>query len=227
MFIDPKMNFIHHVKTLIKKLSCALFFMQTAKNMLSVKSLKFIYNSIFHSHLIYGIQMWGSGPKYLTNELFKLQKKAIRLIHNARYNSHTESLFKKSCILPLPDLIEFFRLQFMQRYTQGFLPRMFDNMWINANAHFQAGEIQYALRNRDNFYLPLCRLSSLDAHPYFLFPRIWHEFNIEDIKIIRDKNEFNRKLKDFYLAKLKSDYTCNRLLCPHCHIPRVSDSSSD
>ena len=55
IFIDPKLNFKFHVEKLLKKLSSALYFMRNARNLLSTKALKFIYYSIFHSHIIYGI----------------------------------------------------------------------------------------------------------------------------------------------------------------------------
>ncbi len=40
---------------------------------------------------------------------------AIRPICDAAYNAHTEPLFKKSAILPLPYLCEYFKVQFMQK----------------------------------------------------------------------------------------------------------------
>ena len=50
-----------------------------------------IDNSLFLSHLNYGITAWGFnvGPRIKT-----LQKKAIRFISNAKYNSHTTPMFK-------------------------------------------------------------------------------------------------------------------------------------
>ena len=78
--IDPKLNFKFHVSTIIKKLSSALYLMRNAKNSLSEKALTYIYYSIFHSHLIYGIHVWSSCPQYLITQIFKLQKRAIRII---------------------------------------------------------------------------------------------------------------------------------------------------
>ena len=202
--------------------------MRNAKNLLSMKALKFIYYSIFHSHVIYGIQAWSTCAESKISEIYKKQKKAIRIINNASYNSHTESLFKKSQVLPLPLLIKYFKLQFMQHYMQGFLPKLYDNVWITAESHFNSGDIQYALRNRENFYIPICRLATLDKHPYFYFPKLWQDFEDENLKIIRDKQEFKNKLKEYFLNTLSSNYTCSRLLCPNCHI-RVdsSDTMSD
>ncbi len=55
---------------------------------------------------------------------------AIRIVHDAAYNSHTEPLFKNAGVLPLSSLIEFFILQFVQRFVQGFIPISFNNTWI-------------------------------------------------------------------------------------------------
>ena len=225
IYIDPNNDYKYHVKTVVKKLSTALYFLRTAKSFLTQKSLTFIYYSLFHSHLIYGIQIWSCCTQSLITNIFKLQKKAIRIIHNAKYNSHTESLFKKSKILPLPSLIEFFKLQFMQQYVNGHLPISFKDVWITQEARRQADNVEYLLRNSENFYTPLSRLYTLDSHPYFLFPKMWQNFREENLKIIRDKSKFNIQLKEFFLNKLNTNFICNRLLCPHCHL--LGDSSSE
>ena len=227
IYIDPNNDYKHHVKTVIKKLSTALYFIRTAKSFLTQKSLQFIYYSLFHSHLIYGIQIWSCCTQNLINNIFKLQKKAVRIICNAKYNSHTESLFKQCKILPLPSLIEFFKLQFMQQYIRGHLPISFNDVWITLEARREAENVEYLLRNSENFYMPLSRLFTLDNHPYFAFPRIWQNFKEEQIKILRDKNQFNAKLKEFFLNKLNANFVCNRLLCPHCHLQGDISSESE
>ncbi len=141
LYIDPSINYKYHISTIRKKISSSLYFMRSARNILSKKSLTSIYYSLIHSHLIYGIQVWSSCNNDYINGLFKLQKKAIRIIHSLPYNGHTESYFKKSNILPLPKLIEFFKLQFMQHYTQGFLPSKFILTWTT-NAQRNANDQQ-------------------------------------------------------------------------------------
>jgi hypothetical protein len=58
--------------------------------------------------------------------LVKLQKSAVRIIASAAYNAHTEPLFKKLRILPFFDLVSYFKIQFMQQFKQGFLPKAFE-----------------------------------------------------------------------------------------------------
>ena len=110
--------------------------------------------------LIYGIQVWSSCNNDLINTLFKLQKKAIRIIHGLPYNGHTESFFKASNILTLPKLIEFFKMQFMQQFAQGFLPGSFEMVWTT-NANRSNFEQPYRLRNNDDLFLPISRLASI------------------------------------------------------------------
>ncbi len=222
VFLDPDVNFKYHLNVLSKKLSTAIYFIKAAKNLLTPNALKSLYYSLFHSHLIYGIQAWSSASQESINKIFKLQKKAIRLISNSAYNAHTESLFKNNKILPLPLLIDFFKLQFMHHYTQGFLPTLFNNIWITNQARLnlasETGHSRFRLRNSDNLYFPTCKLSSINKHPLYLFPKLWTEFNMPEIKILRDKTKFNLKLKDHFISTLNNNYICGRLLCPHCHL---------
>ena len=55
------------------------------------------------SILNYGITVWGGSSTKQFNRLFILQKKAIRHITGAKYNSHTEPIFKKMNLLTLAD----------------------------------------------------------------------------------------------------------------------------
>ena len=217
LYIDPLFNFKYHIHMISKKINSALYFMRTAKNVLNKKASTSLYYTLIHSHLIYAIHLWSTSDKNSINGLFKLQKKAIRIIHNLSYNCHTESYFKLSKILPLPRLIEFHKLQFMQNYSQGFLPISFNSVWTT-NAERAATTRPYLLRNDSELYLPAARLALTSKHPYHSFPKAWSEFHEYDIKIQRDKKVFNTMLKNHFLNQLESNFKCNRLLCPHCHL---------
>ena len=130
VLIDPNLSFKNHISMINKKISTALFFMRKAKNILSQKSLKYIYYSLFHSHLIYANQLWTCVNDSLLKQLIVKQKMAVRIISDSNYNSHTEPIFKKLNILPLNLLSQFFKLQFMQQFSQNFLPSALQDQWI-------------------------------------------------------------------------------------------------
>jgi hypothetical protein len=103
----------------------------------------------------------------------------------------------------------------MQRFTQGYLPISFNDTWIT-NRIRREGQAQVELRDDDQFYIPQARTKMVENHPLIAFPRIWSQFPDEPIKFIRNKIEFNNKLKNFYLSNLKNQIICTRLFCPAC-----------
>jgi hypothetical protein len=217
VYFDPHLNFKHHIQLLANKLSRTLYFLRSVKNILTFNALKSVYYSLFHSHLIYGIHVWSCTNSGNLNPLIIKQKMAVRLLFNAKYNAHTEPLFKAAEILPFNDLCDFFKIQFMQQFSQGFLPTSFSNTWVT-NAIRRVDQPQIELRNRDNFNIPFTRTAFLDKHPLFAFPRIWDEFPDQNIKFIRNRFEFNTELKNYFLNRLSDVPVCNRLLCPVCHL---------
>jgi hypothetical protein len=119
-------------------------------------------------------------------------KSAIILICHAKYNAHTESLFKKQEILKLPDMVIFFKLQFVQQFKQ-FKPTAFESIRVT-NAEKRT-EDQPALSNEVDFYLPFAKSNSIELMPLFSFPKTCNEFPDAQIKFICAKTKFNRELK--------------------------------
>jgi hypothetical protein len=148
---------------------------------------------------------------------------AIRILNDVPYNAHTEPLFKSCAILPLKSLCEYFKIQFMQKFTRGFLPSSFEEVWIS-NKIRRAGQDQVELRNNGDIDIPFAHLSFTQHQPLTGFPMLWASFPDERIKFIRNVVEFNNELKLYYLNRLNSSPNCTRLLWPHCHI-RKCDSN--
>jgi len=220
--IDPAVSYHYHVKNIMARLSRSLFLIRSAKNVLDEKSLKSVYYSTFHCHLVYCLPIWSSASNSLLRPIEIMQKKAIRLIANANYNAHTEPLFKSLKILPFTKLIEFFNLQTMQRYIQGFFPSAFISTWVtNAERRQELNnneDLVRILRNDDNLHVPFARLTSSVKQPLINIPKTWSDFNKHDIKILRNKIEFNFKLKEYFFSQMSSTPNCSRILCPACHL---------
>ena len=60
------------------------------------------------SQINYGILMWG----YHSDRLYKLQKRAMRIITLAPYNAHSEPSFKSLNILKISDIFTLCQLKF-------------------------------------------------------------------------------------------------------------------
>ena len=102
--IDSNLTWSHHINYILSnKLTSIRGVLSRLKHYLPVLILKIIYNSLFLSHLNYGITAWGFnvGPRIKT-----LQKKAIRFISNAKYHSHTTPMFKNLHLLQSVDILK-------------------------------------------------------------------------------------------------------------------------
>ena len=69
VFIDPFLTFNEHIQNIKKKISVGLFFLRSAKNLLSERSLKYLYYALIHCHLIYAIHIFGCASEKLINPL--------------------------------------------------------------------------------------------------------------------------------------------------------------
>jgi len=97
----------HHLSHINQEVSRALFSLKQVNHFLPKQCMKTLYYSLIHSHLSYGSLVWGNATQSALREAILLQKPAIRLINNTKYNSQTEPLFRSSRILELADLVEY------------------------------------------------------------------------------------------------------------------------
>ena len=58
----------------------------------------------------------GNAETAVLQPTFRLQKRAIRVINNKRYNSHIDPVFKKSNILKIEDLFQYQAALFMYNF---------------------------------------------------------------------------------------------------------------
>ena len=103
------------------------------KHYVPVLILKIIYNSLFLSHLNYGITARGFnvGPR-----IKNIAKKAIRFISNAKYNSHTTPMFKNLQLLHAVDIFKLAGFKLFYKCENRIIPDYFKNMFLtHMNTH--------------------------------------------------------------------------------------------
>jgi hypothetical protein len=67
---------------------------------LTQDTLKIVYYSYFHSIMTYSLIFWGNSSRSIN--IFRLQKRVIRIITGSKSNDSCRQLFRKLNILPLP-----------------------------------------------------------------------------------------------------------------------------
>ena len=121
--INENMSWKNHISNVGRKISKTIGIMRKVKKFVNSNILLKIYNALILSRLHYGILCWG----FDCQNLFKLQKKAIRVICNAKYNSHTDPLFKKKNVLKITDIFQVQCLKFYFNYENSKAPFYFLN----------------------------------------------------------------------------------------------------
>ena len=91
-------------------------------------SLKTLYYSLFKSYQQLWLPSAGFANKCLVNKIFRIQKRAIRLISFSRYKANSSPLFHKLIILKAFDPIAIFRFQFVHDWIHKRLLTAFENM---------------------------------------------------------------------------------------------------
>jgi hypothetical protein len=103
LLLDSRLSWKFHINELSKKLSRAIGILYKIRAYTSQRIMISLYFAIFHSHLAYGLPVWGSANNKLINTIVLLQKKALRVITSADYNAHTRPIRKETNILSLAD----------------------------------------------------------------------------------------------------------------------------
>ncbi len=165
---------------------------------------------MIHPYISYGILAWGNASQSIMKQTIILQKRAIRVINGAGYNSHTEPLFKKSQILKLNDLYEQEVVLFMFKYMNKKLPLSFDRTFIKNH------EIQnnYSTRRANLIYIERCDSSFASRLPLYLFPKIWNKWCDRSLGI--SYNQLKRKYKNSIFASYTTAVKCNNPHCKEC-----------
>lgn len=212
LLIDEHLSWKHHITHINKKISCALFAIKQAKHILSCHSLTTLYFALIQPHLNYGILAWGNSNKNILHNTIILQKRAIRIINKASYNSHTDPLFKKVEVLKLTDLFEHQVACFMHHYKTNKLPYSFNNIFrSNREIH------EIRLTRQANFvYSDQCKSSFSGKLPIFNFPCIWNKW-IKIVPYCDSHNTFKKCIKNHLISTYKALVQCNNIGCNDCN----------
>ena len=103
LLMDSRLTWKFHINELSKKLSRAIGILYKIRAYSPKSIMISLYFAIFHSHLAYGLPVWGSANEKLINNIVLLQKKALRIITSADYHAHTKPIMKENKILSLTD----------------------------------------------------------------------------------------------------------------------------
>ena len=114
MFTNKKVDIesfhINLAGSKINHVSSLKFLGITIDNKLTWKNtniLRMIYNAIVAPFIDYGISIWGTAANTYLDRIFKLQKRAIRIINHSPFLAHTSSIFYDLKLLNVYDIYKY------------------------------------------------------------------------------------------------------------------------
>ena len=196
ILLDEHLSWKAHINYINRKITHAIFSLNQVKNFLPHQTMRNLYYSIVHPHMLYGILAWGNANSTTIRKTILLQKRAIRVIHNIPYRSHTDPYFKESKILRVQDLYELQTLIFMHDYQNNKLPSSFKNYYsynndIHPNRITRQSTLFHKNKPRNTFSQVL---------PKHKFPDIWNKW-APRIQNLKTTNSIKRHIKNDMFEK--------------------------
>ena len=122
LLMDDRLTWKFHINELCKKLNRSVGMLFKLRHLCPSSILRSLYFSIFNSHLVYGLPVWGNTDKIYTEKINLLQKKAIRAITFSDFRAPSLPILKDLEILSFHDLYQHQIASLMWDHDHNVLP---------------------------------------------------------------------------------------------------------
>ena len=213
MFIDKYLNWNQHIHELSKKLSQANGILSKLRYNAPIEVCIQVYYAIFYSNLIYGCNAWGLTSEENIKAIEILQRKCIRILTFAPFNSHVSNkTFLDLKLLKVRDVIKFFQLKLIYDFQCTTLPTDLMHLFklsceVRTNAFDSLNSIDKKL-----LYIPKFNTIAYGKKSLrYLCPKLWNETfksGVIQVSPIKEKNISVSKIKTIHNFKnaLKRHY---------------------
>jgi len=162
--IDCNINWKYHSLNVTKKLSRSLGIMNCLKHILPLEAMIHIYNSLFLSHLNYGLFLWG----WQCKNVGRLVKKAVRIITKSKYNAHTNIIFKNLKLLNFENMCRLHDYKICFQLMNKLLPEYLSALGLELQVCQSRYATRYAISKK--FKLPYVKHEFAKQSIRYRFP---------------------------------------------------------
>jgi hypothetical protein len=171
----------HHINEILSRLSLACYAVRIITPLMLEDTLRMIHHSYVHSIITYGIIFWGNSPHSI--DIFKIQKRIIRIMTKSRSRDSCRWLFKRLEILPLQSQYIFSVLLFEVKNKVLYTT----NQEIHNNN----------TRSNINLYLLVCNLTIFQKGAYFSGIKLFNHLPLNTKSLSNEITLFKLALKRF------------------------------
>jgi len=181
--VDTTLTWNNQIGELTPRLNKACYAIRLIKLFMSLDVLRSTYFLYAHSIISYGIIYWGNSSH--SKEIFKIQKRIIRIIMNSSKNASCQHLFKELNILPNQSQYIYSIFLFVTKNKDQFLP--------NSQVH------KINTRQTSDLYVPTANLAIYQKGVYYSGIKIYNHLPTAIKDLSGDKNKFKLALKRYLL----------------------------
>lgn len=146
LWVDSALDWNFHISKLSKKLSSLAGVFGRIRYSVPENLKRTMYFSLFHSHLTYGINIWGTAVHGLLQTLQVVQNKALKNLFGFDWLTNTRRIYKQLQILMVKDEIEINMVTHIHKIV---LTEVHTNTQLTTRSNLH----QYNVRSRNNIHL--------------------------------------------------------------------------
>lgn len=184
--VDRQLNWNSHVDQICNRLASGIFALRKLSQICDTNTLKSVYFSLIHSHISFGIILYGSTTNKNLHKILIFQKQAVRIILNLDWFDSAKDSFQSLGILTVFSLYIFELILLVKRN--------FHSICALGDKH------NYNTRFKKQPCFSTHNLKIFERKPSYAGIKYFNSLPPE-IKNITDVNKFKSKLKLYLLNK--------------------------
>jgi hypothetical protein len=195
--IDSKLSFKQHVNYLKNKLRKWIPIFGKVGPLLTTFAKNTLYNSLFYSNILYGIELYGNTSKSNIQSLQVIQNKALKALYGYNRHSTTKKLYME---LGFNDISSVFKIR-----ASILLKRLLEeteslNVHHIVKSYCNFAEHKYSLRDKKAISLKFEKPSFTSSNTFKLF-LLWNSLPMQ-IRNVKSFRLFNVNIKNHLKIKL-------------------------
>ena len=184
LIIDSGLNFSEHIDKVSSKLNSCIFIIRRLSKFCGSNILLAAYYGCFFPHINYAVAIWGA-ESTKTKNIFRLQKKTIRLVFGLKRSDSCRGVFAGNGIFT-----------FYCLYIYECL-----SLYIRNKLTFQSrNTTRYNLRNSHTLSIPHHKTTNFENQTYYSTIKLFNALP-QHLKLESDMCKFRKKLKSFLIFK--------------------------
>lgn len=186
LHIDNKLSWNFHIDHVANKISSGLFALYRLSKFCKLESLKLVYYAHIHSHIAFGISVYGGTSQSNMDRLLILQKRAIRIMLKLDWQASVKDKFVELGILTI--------------YSNYIYQCILYTIQTQNSVSLVGDFHQYHTRNRNNYAIQPHRLRFFEKKTTYIGAKCYNALS-PALKNTTNISKFKNNLKMYFVNR--------------------------